>query len=88
MSYVLEEPYVAGRFAVAIISRQVAGSDAIGRHVVALHGTKVPVYAVIWDGQRVAVLDMTGAQVAPAKIVALCPAVKALLARFDDKCVL
>jgi hypothetical protein len=77
MRYVLGKPIVVGRFAIAIVSRQVADARSIGGKGVAMMCHKEPAFVVVQDGQRRAVLDMMGAKVSMAKIEALCPALVA-----------
>lgn len=75
MTYALGKPIVVGRFTIAIVSRQALDACRVGRNGAALLGHKEPVYVVVRDGRGKAMLDMTGAKVAQAKVEALCPAV-------------
>jgi len=81
MTYVLSKPFKVGRYKIAVISRQTIGADLLGRKGVALAGRKEPAFVVVQDGHSGSALDMTGAKVPIAKVVELCPSVKALQAR-------
>ena len=81
MTYVLSKPFKVGRYKIAVISRQTIGADLLGPKGVALAGRKEPAFVVVQDGHSGSALDMTGAKVPIAKVVELCPSVKALQAR-------
>ena len=81
MTYVLSKSFELGRYKIAVVSRQTIGADLLGRKGVALAGRKEPAFVVVQDGHSGSALDMTGAKVPIAKVVELCPSVKALQAR-------
>lgn len=70
MKYVLGDPIVTGPYTIAIVSRQAV---AAGRQ--AFLCSKQPVYVVVRDAGKRAVLDMTGAKVPLEEVRTLCPAV-------------
>lgn len=78
MSYVLNKPFVLGRFHVNVVSRQVVGGHIAGRHGIVLHCSKTPVFVLVHTQQHTVALDMTGANIPLKDVHALCRDVVAL----------
>jgi len=81
MTYVLSKPFKVGRYKIAVVSRQTIGAGQLGRKGVALAGQKEPAFVVLQEGRSSSALDMMGAKVPFAKVLALCPSAKALQER-------
>ena len=77
MKYVLGKPFKAGRYKVAVVSRQGVDGRSMGGQGVALACHKEPAFVVVQEGQGRVVLDMMGAEVPLADVATLCPAVTA-----------
>ena len=78
MTYVMGQPFIVGRYTVAVVSRQAVEGRRLGRQGIGLACHKEPAFVVVQDGQGRAVLNMMGQEVPMAEVAALCPAVTAL----------